>query len=162
LQVLDEGWLTDGHGRKVDMSNTIIIMTSNLGSRASSEPEALAELKSYLSPEFINRVDDVLVFNRLTLEDMPRIVTAQLAGAEAMLGAQGIGLRVTEEAKSLIAQEGFSDEYGARPLRRYIARNVLDQVSEVLLSGDCTVGDVVEVGVGQDGAGLEVSVSSQS
>ena len=160
--MLDEGWLTDGHGRKVDMSNTIIIMTSNLGSRASSEPEALAELKSYLSPEFINRVDDVLVFNRLTLEDMPRIVTAQLAGAEAMLGAQGIGLRVTEEAKSLIAQEGFSDEYGARPLRRYIARNVLDQVSEVLLSGDCTAGDVVEVGVGQDGAGLEVSVSSQS
>ena len=79
------------------------------------------------------RVDDVLVFNRLTMADMPRIATGQLANVEAMLGSQGVGMHVTEAAKSLISRQGFSEEYGARPLRRYLSRNVLDAVSQILL-----------------------------
>lgn len=105
------------------------------------------------------RVDEVLVFNRLTPEDMPRIVTAQLANTDAMLRAQGVGLSVTDEAKEIIASEGFSVEYGARPLRRYINRNVLDGVSELLLSGECNAGDTVEVrAAGGEGGGVTVAI----
>jgi len=170
LQVLDEGWLTDGQGRRVDFSNVVVIMTSNVGAQAlmalpkgaksqEAKEAVMRELRSFMSPEFLNRLDDVILFKRLRMQDMPRVVDVQLSKARALLLDQGVEMQVTDAAKDVMASQGFSEEYGARPLRRYISTHVLNQASDLLLSGACMQGDTLVVDASSDRSDLEVSVS---
>ena len=172
LQVLDEGRLTDSKGRTVDFKNTIIIMTSNLGSQVIREKvaadfrdngnwdEVFVELKQELfrvlqqtiRPEFLNRIDDIIVFKPLSGSDIRRIVTLQLRGVEEMLQKRGIVIEVTDEAKDLLARLGYDPTYGARPLKRVIQKHVVNTLSQKILQGEFESGDSVEIGV--DGKGL--------
>jgi ATP-dependent Clp protease ATP-binding subunit ClpB len=146
LQLLDEGRLTDGKGRTVDFRNTVIIMTSNVASRMiqdvpASEPERMetvveAELKQHFRPEFLNRIDDVLIFHRLTEEDVERIVHIQLAVLNRLVADQGLEVEATEEAARLLAHEGFDADFGARPLKRTIQRLVQDPLATKVLAGE--------------------------
>ena len=158
LQLLDEGRLTDGKGRTVDFRNTVVIMTSNVGSRAIqdvpvSEPERMetlveAELKKHFRPEFLNRIDDVLIFHRLTKEDVEQIVHIQLANLNRLLADQGLEIEATEEAARLLAHEGFDPDFGARPLKRTIQRLVQDPLATMVLAGEVTPGTRILLGVG--------------
>jgi len=159
LQVLDEGRLTDNKGRTADFRNTIIIMTSNMGSEIIKEkfetvkdPETASEvakievlgvLKQLLRPEFLNRIDDVVMFSPLTQEDISAIVEIQLKGLSNMLAQQNITIDATPEAKALIAEKGFDPEFGARPVKRTIQKMVLNELSKKLLSGEVKTESVV-------------------
>jgi len=118
LQVLDEGWLTDGQGRRVDFSNVVVIMTSNVGAQAlmdlpkgaksqEAKEMVMRELRSFMSPEFLNRLDDVILFERLQLKDMPKVVDVQLSKARSMLLEQGVEMDITEAAKGVMVTQGF-------------------------------------------------------
>jgi ATP-dependent Clp protease ATP-binding subunit ClpB len=159
LQVLDDGRLTDGQGRTVNFRNTIIIMTSNIGSEyllegATSDGElkpdarerVLAEMRGQFRPEFLNRLDEIVVFKPLTQPEIERIVELMFNDLRARLGEQQMTLEVTEEARRFIARQGFDPIYGARPLRRYIAREVETRIGRALLSGDVRPGGVIRVG----------------
>lgn len=151
LQVLDEGRLTDNKGRLADFRNTIIIMTSNIGSDIiqekfqtvkdldtaieSAKTEVLALLKQTVRPEFINRIDDIVMFTPLTTRDITQIVKLQLKITEKMLAEQGITLDATNEAIQFLAEKGYDPQYGARPVKRVIQREVLNQLSKEILSG---------------------------
>jgi ATP-dependent Clp protease ATP-binding subunit ClpB len=152
LQILDDGRLTDSHGRTVNFQNTIIIMTSNIGSPRLLEamevhgdiPEGtreavLRELRQHFRPEFLNRVDDVLVFKPLRLEDILKIVTIQLAQLQGRLDERRIRLDFKQAAKELLAREGYDPQFGARPLKRTIQRLVETPLSRKILAGG--VGD---------------------
>ncbi|HSQ74409.1 MAG TPA: ATP-dependent chaperone ClpB [Bacteroidota bacterium] len=172
LQVLDEGRLTDSKAHTVDFKNTIIIMTSNLGSHLISEriardfggngeweqsfadlkTELLALLRQTIRPEFLNRVDEIIVFKPLSRDDIRQIVTLQLTRVVALVEAQGIHLEVTDEAKNWLAQLGYDPMFGARPLKRVIQRYLVNPLSERLLEGVFAGGDSVHVGL--DGRGL--------
>jgi ATP-dependent Clp protease ATP-binding subunit ClpB len=149
LQVLDDGRLTDSQGRTVDFRNTVIIMTSNLGSQHLLEPgpEArdlvMGELQRSFRPEFLNRVDDIVLFQSLSLEHIERIVELQLGQLRGRLAERRIGLELTDAGRKLIAGEGFDPVYGARPLRRFIAHQVETKVGRALLAGDVTEGTTV-------------------
>ncbi|HEU0054121.1 MAG TPA: AAA family ATPase, partial [Longimicrobium sp.] len=160
LQVLDDGRLTDGHGRTVDFRNTVIIMTSNIGSplilehagrlenpavRDEVERLVLAEMRRHFRPEFLNRVDDVIVFAPLGRPELKRIVDLQLRGLESLLAERKITLRVTDAAKELIAEEGYDPAYGARPLKRAIQRLVQNPLAIRVLEGDFGEGDTIVV-----------------
>ena len=158
LQILEDGRLTDGHGRTVDFRNSIIIMTSNLGSQylRNLDPDdlpafelvrvqILEELRRTLRPEFLNRIDEIIVFHPLSRADLERIVDLQLAGLTARLAARGIRLEVTKEAKVFLAREGYNPDFGARPLRRLIQRTVENAVSRQLLAGEVRDGETVVV-----------------
>ena len=149
LQVLDDGRLTDSHGRTVDFRNTVIIMTSNIGSEYLLEgvtpdgevtPEArglvMGALRSHFRPEFLNRIDETVLFKPLTFTEIERIADLQLDELRERLAAQRITLEATEEARRVMAEQGFDPAYGARPLRRFIAREVETRVARALLSGD--------------------------
>lgn len=149
LQVLDDGRLTDSHGRTVDFRNTVIIMTSNLGSEyllegvtsnGEVEPEArslvMGALRSHFRPEFLNRIDEIVLFKPLTFAEIERIVDLQLDELRQRLAEQRITLETTERARAFMAQEGFDPAYGARPLRRFISREVETRVGRALLRGD--------------------------
>jgi ATP-dependent Clp protease ATP-binding subunit ClpB len=149
LQVLDDGRLTDSHGRTVDFRNTVIIMTSNLGSEylldgATRDGEVVAEartlvmssLRAHFRPEFLNRIDEIVLFKPLTFTEIEHIVDLQLHDLRERLAEQRITLEVTEQAQRFIAEQGFDPAYGARPLRRFIAREVETRVARALLSGD--------------------------
>ncbi len=171
LQVLDEGRLTDSKGRTVDLKNTIIIMTSNLGSQLIAEriaqdfssnggwEESFAELKQELlqllkqtiRPEFLNRVDEIIVFKPLGAADIRKIVTLQITRVVEMLEKKGIRLEVTDEAKDWIAKLGFDPLFGARPLKRVIQKHLTNPLSEKLLAGEFGDGDIVEVGLDSHG-----------
>ena len=173
LQILEDGRLTDSHGRTVSFKNTVIIMTSNIGaqeigkmhaplgfgtgsSRAEAEYESMKErqmdaLKEAMKPELINRIDEIVFFHRLTKEDLEKIADIMFAALKKRLDERNVSVTVTEEAKDLIVGEGYNEEYGARPLRRTIQRLVEDRLSEMLLAGDITDGDSVSVTV-KDGA----------
>ena len=170
LQILDEGRLTDGQGRKVDFSNTVIIMTSNVGAREIAKPgamgfgatsgqlsddeiksRAMGELKKLFRPEFINRVDEIVVFKSLTAEQIRGIVDLLVINLRNRLIGQGMSIELTEAAKDLLAKEGTDPIYGARPLRRAIQTHVEDPLAEQLLSGGWAAGDIVLVDVGEDG-----------
>jgi ATP-dependent Clp protease ATP-binding subunit ClpB len=150
LQLLDEGRLTDGKGRTVDFRNTVVIMTSNIASTViqdvpASEPERMealvqAELKQHFRPEFLNRIDDVLIFHRLTEEDVEQIVHIQLANLNRLVADQGLEIEATEEAARLLAREGFDPDFGARPLKRTIQRLVQDPLATKVLAGEVTPG----------------------
>jgi ATP-dependent Clp protease ATP-binding subunit ClpB len=139
LQLLDDGRLTDGQGRTVDFRNTVIIMTSNIRS-----PN---ELRDRFRPEFLNRVDEVVVFEALTREQLAEIVDLQLGRLRERLAERRLLLEVTDEAKELLAEEGWDPAYGARPLKRAIQRLVENPLALRLLEGDFAEGDVVRVAV---------------
>jgi ATP-dependent Clp protease ATP-binding subunit ClpB len=153
LQVLDEGRLTDGHGRTVDFKNTLIIMTSNLGSQYIQEDLEEAELRAKVTdllkatfrPEFLNRVDETVIFHRLGLVQIKQIVTIQLGHLQRRLAARRLELSVTDRVKEYLAREGFDPVYGARPLKRAIQRLVQDLLARRLLEGDFQEGDRIEV-----------------
>jgi ATP-dependent Clp protease ATP-binding subunit ClpB len=137
LQLLDDGRLTDGQGRTVDFRNTVIIMTSNI--RSSNE------LRDRFRPEFLNRVDEVVVFEALTKDQLGEIVELQLARLRDRLAERRISLDVTDAAKELLAEEGWDPAYGARPLKRAIQRLVENPLALRLLEGDFAEGDTVRV-----------------
>ena len=143
LQVLDDGRITDGQGRTVDFKNTVIIMTSNIGSQYITEEESsenrrrlvMDALRAHFRPEFLNRIDEIIIFERLSEEDLKKIVEIQLARLTKRLAQQNIRLDLTDSAKTLIAREGYDPVYGARPLKRAIQRDLLDPLSMNILEG---------------------------
>jgi ATP-dependent Clp protease ATP-binding subunit ClpB len=163
LQVLDDGRLTDAQGRTVDFRNTVIIMTSNIGSEylldgvtsdGEIKPDArdrvTAALRSHFRPEFLNRLDDIILFKPLTEPEIERIVDLMFNDLRDRLAARSITLELTEEGRRLIATEGFDPVYGARPLRRFIARDVETRIGRALLAGDVEDGAVIWVGAADD------------
>jgi ATP-dependent Clp protease ATP-binding subunit ClpB len=171
LQVLDDGRLTDGQGRTVDFKNTIIILTSNLGSliiqeyfmdghtdksaHQAMEDKVMAELKKYFRPEFLNRVDDVIIFQSLDEEELARIVDIQLERLGKRLAQQNLTLDVDKAAKKLLAKEGYDPQFGARPLKRSIQEHLLDPLATKLLEGGFKPGDQIKVSAKNDGLTFE-------
>jgi len=162
LQVLDDGQLTDGHGRTVDFKQTLIVLTSNLGSQALSQlPEGadsaaarrdvMDAVRAHFRPEFLNRLDDMIVFDRLTRGDMDGIVSIQLGRLEKRLAARKIALELDDGARKWLADEGYDPVYGARPLKRVIQRSLQDPLAEMILAGDVKDGETVSVSAGADG-----------
>ncbi|HQA76994.1 MAG TPA: AAA family ATPase, partial [Propionicimonas sp.] len=181
LQILDEGRLTDAQGRVVDFKNTVIVMTTNLGTRDISKSVNLGfsqssdevgsyekmkakvtdELKQHFRPEFLNRVDEIVVFHQLTSEDIERIVGLMVAEIEVRLRDKDMGIELTPAAKTLIAKRGFDPVLGARPLRRAIQRDIEDILAEKILFGDIHPGEIVVVDVAEEGAAMPFSFTGQ-
>ncbi len=162
LQVLDDGVLTDGQGHRVDFKQTLIVLTSNLGSQALSQlPEGsdssearrdvMEAVRMHFRPEFLNRLDDQIIFDRLTRGDMGGIVTIQMKRLEKRLAARKITLDLDDGARQWLADEGYDPVFGARPLKRVIQRSLQDPLAEMILSGDVKDGDTVTVTAGVDG-----------
>jgi ATP-dependent Clp protease ATP-binding subunit ClpB len=158
LQILDDGRLTDSHGRTVDFKNTIIIMTSNIGSphlieNANEKGEiaehvrskVMGELRVHFRPEFLNRVDEIVFFKPLTLPEIKRIIELQLKLLRARLSDRHLELELTEAAKDYIAQEGYDPVYGARPLKRFLQRHLESALSRQILAGSIPEGSRVKV-----------------
>jgi ATP-dependent Clp protease ATP-binding subunit ClpB len=161
LQLLDDGRLTDGKGRTVDFKNVVVIMTSNIGSQYIAEHtgdltegvkrQVTDALRQHFRPEFINRVDEIIFFHALGLDDMKHIVDIQVRGLLKRLEDRKIHVELTDAAKAFIVSEGYDPTYGARPLKRTIQRRVLDPLAMRVLEGGFTEGDRVVVDVGKDG-----------
>jgi ATP-dependent Clp protease ATP-binding subunit ClpB len=162
LQVLDDGVLTDGQGRKVDFKQTLIVLTSNLGARALSElPEGADSSKArreveeavrqHFRPEFLNRLDEQVIFERLNRADMAQIVEIQLKRLEARLIGRKITLELDDSARKWLADEGYDPVFGARPLKRVMQRHLQDPLAEMILSGDLLDGSIVTISAGPDG-----------
>ena len=153
LQVLDDGRITDGQGRTVDFKNSVIIMTSNIGSQYITEEESREArrrlvtdaLRAHFRPEFLNRVDDIIIFDRLTEDDLKKIVEIQLRRLSKRLEQQKITLKLSDSAKELLAREGYDPVYGARPLRRTVQKEILDPLSIDILEGKIREGQTVRV-----------------
>ena len=181
LQVLDDGFLTDSLGRKIDFSNTIIIMTSNIGARKlkdfgagvgfgtaaqksqeTSNAKSVIEnaLKKAFAPEFLNRIDDVVVFNNLEKEDIDKIIDIELSKLLARISDLGYTLKLSKKAKSFIAEKGFDKQYGARPLKRAIQKYVEDSLAEEIIRSNVHEGDVINLDVGKDDSKLEIKITS--
>jgi ATP-dependent Clp protease ATP-binding subunit ClpC len=179
LQVLDDGILTDSLGRKVDFRNTIIIMTSNIGSRqlkefgqgvgfttsakvsqADTNAKSVVEnaLKRAFAPEFLNRIDDVIVFNSLQKEDIFKIIDIELKELFGRLLLMGYQIKLTENAKEFIAEKGFDPNFGARPLNRAIQKYLEDPIAEEILKGELKEGDTLEVDFVKDAEEVVVKV----
>jgi ATP-dependent Clp protease ATP-binding subunit ClpB len=166
LQVLDDGRLTDGKGRVVSFKNTVIIMTSNLGSEWIAEDAGRDEdevkrkieeaLRRHFRPEFFNRIDDVIVFHRLTREEIEQIVEIQLRGLRKTVQDRGIRLTWTPEAKRYLAGRGYDPTFGARPLKRMVQKEVSDRLAEQILAGHLLTGDSAVLEKDPDGDGLIV------
>ena len=156
LQVLDEGRLTDGQGRTVDFRNTVVILTSNLGAGGDRE-QIMEAVKHHFKPEFINRLDDVVVFDPLSQDQLVGIVDIQLEGLAERLAARRLILDVSDSAKSWLAERGYDPAYGARPLRRLIQQAIGDRLAKKLLAGEIVDGDTVHVDVADGGEGLDVA-----
>jgi ATP-dependent Clp protease ATP-binding subunit ClpB len=157
LQLLDDGRLTDGKGRTVDFKNTVVIMTSNIGSHFISAAdlsvgltegvrrEVLDALRDHFRPEFLNRVDEIIVFHALTREQMRQIVDIQLRGLMKRLEERKIHIELADRAKDLVIEEGYDPAYGARPLKRTIQRAILDPLALRVLQGDFKEGDTIRI-----------------
>ena len=168
LQVLDDGFLTDSKGRKVDFKNTIIIMTSNLGSRSlfetkevgftadsSSQAKMRKErvsqaLKQFFRPEFLNRVDETIIFDELDQKQLRQIVTLLTHKLIERLAKQGIQLKISRAALDQIAKDGYNPEMGARPLRRAIQKDIEDEIASMLIRGNLEAGDLLKIGCKQN------------
>jgi len=169
LQLLDDGRLTDGHGRTVDFRNTVVIMTSNLGSHIFREyekpekvrPLLMQELRATLRPEFLNRIDEVVIFHPLGREELARIVEIQLGHLRRRLEARRLVLEVTDAAKELLAREGYDPTFGARPLKRTIQRLVQDPLALRLLEGEFKEGDTVLVDAAGDALTFKRQVAAE-
>lgn len=178
LQVLDDGYLTDAKGRRVDFRNTILIMTSNLGAtqlreeksvgfnavdqskdQRAMEKRILAELKKAYRPEFLNRIDETVVFNSLDASEIHEIVKIMSRQIVARMAEQGIQLKITPSAIDVIGKAGFDPEYGARPIRRALQREIEDKLSEALISGQVQLGDAVTIGASKGNITLTVKDS---
>ena len=173
LQVLDDGRLTDGQGRTVDFRNVILVLTSNLGSQFLTDPllspeekrkEVMAQVRASFKPEFLNRLDDTLIFDPLTKEELGRIVDIQLAKMQDRLTSHRLTLTVTDEARTWLADEGYDPAYGARPLRRLVQREIGDELARMILAGDVLDGQEVVVDVSPDGvlAGLSLTARGEA
>jgi ATP-dependent Clp protease ATP-binding subunit ClpB len=162
LQILDDGRLTDSQGRIVNFKNTIIIMTSNIGSsdiadvtsREQIEERVQQAMRQHFKPEFLNRVDEIVIFNRLQKEDIKKIVDIQLSVLAKRLEDRKIGLAVSDRAKEHIGDEGYDPVYGARPLKRVIQKEVQDPIALKLLEGKIKENQKVKVDL--NGHGLEI------
>jgi ATP-dependent Clp protease ATP-binding subunit ClpB len=162
LQILEDGRLTDGKGRKVDFRNTVLIMTSNVGSNALFElagkdperarKEALEALRAAFRPEFLNRIDDIVLFNPLGREQLEKIVDMQLASVMKLLADRKIRIQLTPAARSLVLAEGYDPAYGARPLRRTVQRLIQDPLAMEILEGRILPGETIRVDVDAAGA----------
>ncbi len=178
LQVLDEGRLTDNYGRKVDFRNTVLIMTSNLGARRIARGglgfqrqdadssygvmrgKVTEAINRTFNPEFLNRIDDTIVFHPLSRADIARIVHIMLRDLRERLGESGLDFRLTPEAVDFLVAQGHDDRYGARPLRRAIRRYIEDPLSEKILMAEFGEGDELEVGVAENGEALSIGVAA--
>jgi ATP-dependent Clp protease ATP-binding subunit ClpB len=171
LQVLDDGMLTDGQGRTVDFKQTLIILTSNLGAQALSQlpdgadasdakRDVMDAVRAHFRPEFLNRLDETIIFDRLAREDMSGIVTIQLGLLAKRLAARNITLDLDDAAQKWLADEGYDPVFGARPLKRVIQRALQDQLAEMILGGDVMDGDAIAVSAGADGLLVGDRVSS--
>jgi ATP-dependent Clp protease ATP-binding subunit ClpB len=166
LQVLDDGRLTDGQGRTVDFRNTILVLTSNLGSQFIADPSfgderakreaVMGAVRNAFKPEFLNRLDDVIVFDALTTGELTQIVDLQVERLAARLAGRRLTLTVTPAAREWLAVTGFDPVYGARPLRRLVQSAVGDQLARSLLAGEILDGDEVRVDVDQAHDALSV------
>jgi len=150
LQLLDDGRLTDGQGRTVDFTNTVLIMTSNLGGGA-DEPVVMNVVRNHFKPEFLNRIDEIVVFHRLSEAHIEQIVEIQVQQLRGRLAERTLGLELTEAALAHIATTGYDPDFGARPLKRVLQREVSDPVALALLKGEYHDGDVVVVDASADG-----------
>jgi len=166
LQVLDDGRLTDGQGRTVDFRNAILVLTSNLGSQFLADPSltqeqkrdaVMAVVRSSFKPEFLNRLDDTVLFDPLSIEDLTSIVTIQVDALARRLADRRLTLDVTSGAREWLALNGFDPLYGARPLRRLVQTSIGDQLAKAILSGTIVDGETVLVDVNDTGDGLTVS-----
>jgi ATP-dependent Clp protease ATP-binding subunit ClpB len=162
LQVLDDGRLTDGQGRTVDFRNVLIIMTSNLGAEylvnqkegedsSAVASEVMGVVRSRFRPEFLNRVDEIILFHRLRREDMGAIVDIQMKRLARLLEDRKITIQLDERARAWLADKGYDPAYGARPLKRTIQKNVQDPLAELILSGEIGDGETVKIGAGPQG-----------
>jgi len=154
LQILDDGRLTDGHGRTVDFKNTIVIMTSNIGSQwiqdisisdDERQTKTMEALKSAFRPEFLNRIDDIIHFKSLSMDDIDRIIDIQIGLIERRLKERKLSLELTEGAKKYISKTGYSPVYGARPLKRALQKLILDNLAMKILEGTFVEGDHILV-----------------
>ena len=156
LQILDDGRLTDGQGRTVDFTNTIVIMTSNVGSQwiqelGGGDAEEMRRrvteaLRAQFRPEFLNRIDEVVIFDSLDLDEIKAIVDIQIGRLRTMLADRKMDIEMTDAARELVAREGFDHVYGARPLKRALQRDVQNPLAVRILEGDFKEGDTVVVG----------------
>ena len=171
LQLLDDGRLTDGQGRTVDFRNTIVIMTSNLGaavfqdqtaSPQEREEKVLADVRSHFRPEFINRIDEVVVFDALSRDDIVKIVEIQVRELQHRLADRKLRLELTEEAKTYLANAGYDPNFGARPLKRLIQHEIQDPLAMLLLSGEVRDGDTVVAEADGDGLTLRVQERAEA
>ena len=173
LQVLDDGILTDGQGRTVDFKQTLIILTSNLGAQALSQlpdgadptqakRDVMEAVRAHFRPEFLNRLDETIIFDRLAREDMAGIVTIQMKRLEERLAGRNIHLDLDEAALKWLADEGYDPVFGARPLKRVIQRALQNQLAEMILAGDVLDGDTITVSAGVDGLLVGDRVSSSN
>jgi ATP-dependent Clp protease ATP-binding subunit ClpB len=160
LQILEDGRLTDGHGRTVDFKNTVVIMTSNLGSQwllsgaetdEAMEEKVLATVRDHFKPEFLNRLDEIIVFHRLTPAHLERIVDIQLESLARRLAGRRVGIVTTAGAKEYLAAKGYEPAYGARPLKRLIQREIENPLALALLEGMFSDGDTIQIDAGEDG-----------
>jgi ATP-dependent Clp protease ATP-binding subunit ClpB len=168
LQVLDDGRLTDGQGRTVDFRNTILILTSNLGSQFLVDPSLSAEQKEEsvqalvrqaFKPEFVNRLDDIVVFSALSEGELGQIVSLYVDRLQRRLHERRLELAVTPDAREWLAERGYDPIYGARPLRRLMQHEIDDRLATALLAGEIRDGDTVLVDLGADGDGLTVTAT---
>jgi ATP-dependent Clp protease ATP-binding subunit ClpB len=159
LQVLDDGRLTDAQGHTADFRNTVVIMTSNIGSlylldgattggeiKPDARERVLADMRSHFRPEFLNRLDDIVLFKPLTEPEIEQIVDLMFNDLRARLAERQITVELTQDARRHIATQGYDPVYGARPLRRYIAREVETRIGRALLSGDAGPGALIQIG----------------
>jgi ATP-dependent Clp protease ATP-binding subunit ClpB len=171
LQILDDGRLTDSQGRTVDFRNTVVIMTSNIGSqfileRAGSgswegvEETVRQEMHKHFRPEFLNRVDDIIVFQPLSRDDLVRIVDLQIGRVERLAAELGVRLEVDPSAKRFLAEEGYDPAFGARPLKRVIQRRLQDPLALRLLEEEVPEGSVVRVEADPAGQGLRIALET--
>jgi len=165
LQLLDDGRLTDGQGRTVDFRNTVVIMTSNVGSQylqdwtdLGARDKALAELRRTFRPEFLNRVDDIVIFHQLGRNEIDGIVELQLARLRKLLKERDLDLELSPEARSFLADRGYDPQYGARPLKRALMRYLQDPLSKRLLTGEFHAGDTIAVGP-PEGQGEDLTIT---
>jgi ATP-dependent Clp protease ATP-binding subunit ClpB len=170
LQVLDDGRLTDGQGRTVDFKNTVIILTSNLGTEflgsdneRAGRAQAMAAVRAHFRPEFLNRLDEIIVFHRLSRADMDTIVDIQIGRLHKLLADRKIEISLDAKARDWLANAGYDPVYGARPLKRVIQRRLQDPLAHLLLEGKISDGSKVKVGAGKSGLtinGQEFAASS--
>jgi ATP-dependent Clp protease ATP-binding subunit ClpB len=168
LQILDDGRLTDGHGRTVDFKNTVVIMTSNVGSQWIQDPSLTDEEKKNRSmealrvtfkPEFLNRIDDTIMFSALKLEDIHKIVDIQMGLINKRLKERKMSVELTEKAKNYIAEQGYNPVYGARPLKRSLQKLILDPLAMEILAGKFAEGDKILIDLSQKG---EITLTKKS